>query len=338
MAGHVPKYLRVKTAILQDIRRGKRKLGDQLPTREALIRHFKVTRTTVDKALGELIREGVLKSSRRLGTFVAMPQPPLAVAVVSPLAVDVVPSPKSEPNDLQRMFGTMMLQARAMQFKFLDDKALRGAINQLKAYEAVVWVQPDDQTLAGLSELGTTVLVTNRYPENMNFVSTNHRAAMREVTEHYIKHCGPQSQIFYLDPLLPGFVYRERKEGFIEACEKSRCFYRVCPVQGDFTAMHKTVTGLSLNTRQPVLMISPIHSCAGAVLAAAREKALRFGKNFYYADFDNATSKERYGVQVTTIIQDYAAMGAAVVEGLADLVKKPVRKFIPYKIEGRIKK
>jgi DNA-binding LacI/PurR family transcriptional regulator len=126
--------------------------------------------------------------------------------------------------------------------------------------------------MAGLPELGHNVLVTNRYPENLNFISTNHRAAMQEVTEYYLNLCGPPAQVFFLDPMAEGFVYRERKEGFIAACEKNRCFYRVCPVPGDFAAIQKAIMGLSFTTRQPVVMISSINACAGAVLTVARDR------------------------------------------------------------------
>jgi DNA-binding transcriptional regulator YhcF (GntR family) len=338
MAGRVPKYSRVKSAILENIRSGKYQLGDQLPTREELVRRFKVTRTTINKALGELLQEGVIKSSRRRGTFVAQPHPPLAVAVVSVLAAQIVPSTKNEPNDLQRMFGNMMLHAGQIQYKFFDDKALHHNLGPLQPYEAVVWVQPDDQTLAILSELGRKVLVTNRYPDNLNFISTNHRSAMAEVTGHYLKLCGTQAQVFYLDPPFGSFVYRERKEGFINACSQHRHFYRLYPVENDFAKIFKTVKDLPFDTARPVVIISPSSIFTGAVLAAAKERGLRFGKNFFYADFDNAAAKERYGVPVTTIIQDYAAMGMAVVEALNDLGKKPIRIYIPYIIEGLIGK
>jgi hypothetical protein len=335
MSGKIPKYQRIKATLLADIRAGKYGAGNQLPTREKLIRHFKVTRTTLDRALTELRREGVLSGSRRRGTMVNAGRPQLDVAVVSPLAEYRAPGPRTEPDDLQRMFGSMLLAARdqGVRLEFYDEKQVRDRPAALNRHEAIVWVQPDDATLARLPELGARVLVVNRYPDRMRFVSTNHCAAMREATTHCLRQGGRNSRVFYLDPGRESFVFRERREGFIAACEQQRRFYRICRTDWSFAETSRTLKSLAMDTRGPIVIILPTSLFTGAVLKAAAEQGLRYGRDLFCADFDNPASVNRYGFQVTTVVQDYRAMGEMVIEALTKTENTETRIFIPYKIE-----
>jgi DNA-binding LacI/PurR family transcriptional regulator len=81
-------------------------------------------------------------------------------------------------------------------------------------------------------------------------------------------------------------------------------------------------------------MVAGSCNMTGAALKMASEKGLKLWDNFFYADFDNVDSLERTGVQVTTAIQDYYTMGIELVKSLKALSETPIRKFIPYRIEG----
>lgn len=334
MPTHISKYVRIRDAILADIRSGILKEGDRLPIRDKLIRRYAVTRTTVDKALGGLIREGVLKASKRSGTFVAATQIKLRVAIVSCLQQPQFVGYNSEPNELEAMFSTIILNAKDFNIQFLDGTRISDAMKRINDFDAVVWVQPDKNVMEMLGEFGPKIIITNRYPDFLNFVSTNHRQAIREVTEYYIKHCAKDSQLFYLFPEDNDFVHTERKEGFIEACSGYQRFYRLCPVKINYEETLKSLMRLPIDKQKPVIMISPSCNTTGAALEMARRCKLELGKNFFYSDFDNAHSLNRTGVQVTTILQDYQQMGNSLLNELKNIGKKPIRIFVPYKIVG----
>ena len=69
--GFVPKYQKIINELHAMLRQGVLKPGDKLPSREELVERYGVTRATVNRAVGELLREGLLKASQRGGTFVS---------------------------------------------------------------------------------------------------------------------------------------------------------------------------------------------------------------------------------------------------------------------------
>ncbi len=65
-----PLYKRIQEGIRQRIMSGEWPHNSMLPSRRELCIEFKTTQVTLDKAIQELIRDGVLRASRGSGTFV----------------------------------------------------------------------------------------------------------------------------------------------------------------------------------------------------------------------------------------------------------------------------
>jgi GntR family transcriptional regulator len=63
-------YLQVANAIRDEIRAGRLKAGDRLPTVVELSKQYGVAKMTVQKAIGELRDEGLIVSWQGRGTFV----------------------------------------------------------------------------------------------------------------------------------------------------------------------------------------------------------------------------------------------------------------------------
>ncbi len=332
----VPKYIKIRDAILSDIRSGLLKKGDKLPKRDELILKYSVTRTTIDKALSELIDSGVLNSVRRLGTFVSTQDLPRKVVVASKFTGTMpLTDTRVGQSDMQQLFRALFNSKKEIKLDFIDiADALKNKRFHEK-YEAVALIHPDKKLVERLKEISRKTIISNRYYEGFNFVSTNHRKAIREVTEHYIKLCPDNSQLFYLGWDLEDFVSEERKEGFIEACAAHNKFYRICPMcpskhQRNFEKLMK----LDIHPAKPVIMTAGSCNMTGAVLRMAAERKLKLWDNLFYSDFDNEDSLERIGVQVTTIIQDYYSMGEEMLKSIPSLPENAIHKFIPYKIEG----
>jgi len=68
-----PRYLQLKAKLLELIKDGAYKAGDRLPAEPQLAEDFGVSRMTANKAILELVAEGVLSRRKRHGTFVSDP-------------------------------------------------------------------------------------------------------------------------------------------------------------------------------------------------------------------------------------------------------------------------
>ena len=67
----VPTYHRIKLALLEEIQRGDYQPGDRFITQKKVCERFDVSTVTAERALGDLVREGILVRRRGAGTFVS---------------------------------------------------------------------------------------------------------------------------------------------------------------------------------------------------------------------------------------------------------------------------
>ena len=67
-------YARIEETIAAEIAQGEYRPGDQLPTEDALLQRFQVSRITVRRAIQNLASRGLLEIRRGLGTFVLSPR------------------------------------------------------------------------------------------------------------------------------------------------------------------------------------------------------------------------------------------------------------------------
>lgn len=68
---HKPLYLKIADSLRSDITAGKFVVGEKIPSRQELIRQFRTTPVTLDRAIRVLMEEGLLYSENGRGTFVA---------------------------------------------------------------------------------------------------------------------------------------------------------------------------------------------------------------------------------------------------------------------------
>ena len=72
-ASPIPLYYQLQQQLREQIRSGRLKTGDALPTEPDLVTQIGVSRFTVRQALDQLVRDGLLRRDRGRGTFVANP-------------------------------------------------------------------------------------------------------------------------------------------------------------------------------------------------------------------------------------------------------------------------
>ena len=66
----LPKYYQIAEGLREKITTGELKPNDQIPTEELLCQQYKVSRGTVQQAIRQLVRDGLIRRERGRGTFV----------------------------------------------------------------------------------------------------------------------------------------------------------------------------------------------------------------------------------------------------------------------------
>lgn len=70
-----PRFIAIKSALVDDIEHGRLAPGDQVESENQLAQRFEVSRMTARRALSELVAEGILARTQGVGTFVADSRP-----------------------------------------------------------------------------------------------------------------------------------------------------------------------------------------------------------------------------------------------------------------------
>lgn len=331
---YIPKYEKVKNQLLYDIRNGRYVAGERIPTREQLIKEFQVTRTTVNHALKELVAEGVLVTSKRGGTVVTGNRPPLRLAYVSALVTSDIKRTVKKESEREGMLRPLLVHSTDLDLDFIDMETATKNLDFIDRFDLVAVSMPGDSMLKKLQKYREKVIVINRYPEGMNFISTNHREAVRQMTELHLRRAGSDSQIFFLNPDVGGYVHHERREGFIDACAASNVFYRMIEIKdASYQDIFETLMGVEFEVGRPIVMVSPTLAFTGAVLKMAAERNLQLDRDIFYSDFDNPHSLRNTGVSLLSAVQNYQAMG----EKLAEIftsgeIEDEIKIFIPHRI------
>ncbi len=326
---HLPKYEKVKKQLLFQLRTGVYQTGERIPTREELIAEFGVTRTTINQALRELVDCGVLATSRRGGTVYTGQQPPRRVLIVSHLGRLPQEFENSNEQIEVALFRQLLYHAHEFHLEFVDSHRFKATPENVERCDCLVAVMPDDDLLERLQAFGDRVLFINRYGDKLNFISTPHRAAVRELVAANLEAAGKDPQLFFLGLRNDNFVERERRAGFIDECANRSIFYRICDTDSrDCDKIETVLDELPINPDRPVLMCAPSMNFTGAVIRWARRRKLQFGRNFFYSDFDNLQARRNTGEEIASVGQDYATMGKELYQALRTWGDAPVRVFV----------
>jgi len=87
---NTPLYARIEAALAAEIAGGTLVAGAQLPTEEQLIARFQMSRTTIRKAIDNLVARGLVEIRRGKGTFVTHPKITQALTELTGFAEDMV--------------------------------------------------------------------------------------------------------------------------------------------------------------------------------------------------------------------------------------------------------
>jgi DNA-binding transcriptional regulator YhcF (GntR family) len=329
-----PKYIQIRDHILQDIRDGKLRTGSKLPSRDLLIDKYSVARATLNMAINDLTKSGVLNAVRRKGTFVANADSRIETALVCDLSELGCDSQKTilRSNTSRNSFNYILTYApKNLHLNVIDFKTLQDTGN-IERYRKVLMLMPTKEMLGMVKKVsGTELCIINRSIPGSNCVTTDHRAATRDVTNVFLDKFGHDCQMFFLDMTRFSQIIRnERREGFVESCEAHQMFYRI--VSGNGFGILDQLLDLKLDPNKKVVIISGSRYLTGAGFKFSIIKNLTFGKNLFYADFDNFDTDIIYGEPMISVVQDYNALGQAAIDFLTSPATEKKIQYIPHRI------
>lgn len=315
------RYQTIARALQQEIESGRFAEGELLPTRTALATRFDVARATLDRAVSCLIRKGVLEARRGSGTAVATRTPVRTLAFLGQdVGVDV------------RSLVPAGVRLERIRYDEITSRSERSA---LRRFDGLIWNLPEDREIQWARETpaGQPQLVVNRHLDGFNYVSVDHRGAIRGITERRLAECRDGLPVFLSATGANGLVWRMREEGFVDACRSADRFYEIVQLPAEFDGRVATLRARFPDpASRPLVLVSGSRANTGAVVAWVTAGGLKWRRDIYYSDFDNEYPAEVWGLTITSFIQDFKTLSAESIARTLDLIEgrtREVRELIP---------
>jgi GntR family histidine utilization transcriptional repressor len=86
----LPRYIQIKSALLEQIESGYMKAGDRSPSENQLAEQFNVSRMTARRALTDLVDEGFMMRTQGLGTFVSDHRPMSSMLSINSIDDEII--------------------------------------------------------------------------------------------------------------------------------------------------------------------------------------------------------------------------------------------------------
>ncbi|MCS6829182.1 MAG: substrate-binding domain-containing protein [Armatimonadota bacterium] len=193
----MPKWKEIAESVLADVREGRLRPGDRLPSDSVLAQQWRVSRMTAHRAMQELQRLGVIARKRRSGTEVVAPERKRTgfVAVVFPHTNDLL-----EINYRRGISAAIPDEVHIISCDTHDDPTREAAYLKRMLHEAdgIIWFPtcaPQNNTLfQRITETKTPVVCIDKAPEGVqvdlvatdNYTSSLH--ALRALVQTGHRH------------------------------------------------------------------------------------------------------------------------------------------------------
>ncbi len=327
----------IKEKILADIQSGLLKPGDKLYSRHQFMRRYKCSRGSIDKAVCELERDGVLYSRQGAGTFVAEKQSSSGefrkIYLISEFTPMTAFSPGSLAAEIQHYVDCSLCRPRDINIT-LQKIASRG--------NAVIWERPDYSQMMIMDYLrnaGVAQLIIHRIYGDYDYVTTDSRSGIKEGLEWLTGHAG-KNIAYVSSKAQTKYPYiAERQLEFYELAIRMKL--RVIPdmlfIDSDrYNCGYKEIEKIAnalFDSKNPVkgvyldnfLMAEPL-------IAMAEVRGMLTGRDFHMLVFDYAENLA--GTPgVAMINQDYEGFNGKVIEWILQENRKPMHeKLLPWLI------
>jgi len=295
---------------MADLQSGKYKKGSIFPVRSELAKRFKTTRSTVNRAIEELVGKGFLSARRGAGTVVVSLETHLNIAYVAP----------------EWLTRYMPRPADCKLVNFLSGEILtsRTALNKLSRFDGIIWSHPEEKDFPQIKKVsaGIPLILINRVSEGISSVISEYVDSFsKHVSDRLLEH--PDSTPYFLTSANSSTPYRKRHEGFVKACREHKRFYENIELPDDFASKLDRLEGNLSDNEGKLLIFADNWAHTGALVTWTRRHKRQFGKDLFYTDFDNTEPEHVWGITTTSIIQDFESLTETAFKTLLDLIKAP---------------
>ena len=282
-------YRDIAAELKRRIRTGIYKADQQLPSRMDLLKEFGVARSTLDRAMGELLTSGDITSRRGSGTYVNIPS-------------------QFRIGFIGRLFEQYIKRSFIPLIPVSDDiLEQRSEHSKLQTFDALLWMQPTREHLEIAAKLQGKIpqLILNRLESGFAAISFDHRGAYKQIALERLEKY-PDGIPIFLQQQNNTFSAHYRQAGFADACREKKCFYELCRMPEDFEGKVQALQQklAELERGKPLIIVADSISHTGAVMAVAREQKWEWQKTHFYSDVDNDYPSWVWGVKVTSFLQD----------------------------------
>ena len=312
-------YQDIARELEKRIRIGAYPANEALPPRSVLLKEFGVARATLDRAVGELLRSGLLTGRRGAGTFVMdCPRSEFRVALVGDATAGEYAGCR---------FKLVPMAAEAM--------SARSEWRRLLDFDGVIWMRPDPRLCEAAAWLrGRRPQVTvNRELPGIDGVLTDDRGAYRAITaERLTAH--PDWEPVFLQWHEDRVPFLRRLDGFVDACREAGRFYECWRMPPGFDDRAAELRRRFAGLRRPAVVAADCRAQTGSFMRLAWERRWQFGRDAVYHDFDNHFEADFWGMEVTSFLQDFRLLLAVAADRLLELLEgrgeaAPAIRLIP---------
>ncbi len=122
----VPLYHQLKSYLEGQILRGSLKPGERIPSERELEERFKISRSTIRQAIGDLINEGLLTRAQGRGTFVAHPRIQQHLGILTSFTQDMESQRRAASSQVLqfKVVQSPVHVSRALQLKLVRESVL----------------------------------------------------------------------------------------------------------------------------------------------------------------------------------------------------------------------
>jgi DNA-binding transcriptional regulator YhcF (GntR family)/DNA-binding LacI/PurR family transcriptional regulator len=306
------RYRQIAMELSVEIESGVYSEGDIFPTRTELAERFKVTRTTINRAVNILIEKGLITARRGAGSVVISTTQRYNIAYVAP-------------KWLMRHIPTAS-NCSLKYISYEDSLGTKTKISKLTRFDGILWSHPDEKYIPQIIHYQQKLpgVIINRDVPECNFVTTDHYNCFAKHVEERLAELPSATPFFLHTPDDSRLVNTKRKEGFISSCRKLKRFYEIIQMPTVFADKIATLTEkIEVAKTSPVLIFSDNWNSTGALVQWALLHKLRWGKDIYYTDVDNTQIVDVWGITTTSIIQDFYKLSQEALVQLQLIIKNP---------------
>ena len=337
----------IRGKILSGIREGRWRSGEQLPPLPALATEFGASRWATDRALTQLIREGVLSRRPKKGTFVRSRSPGEAFRHAPVAIMGVTPQSWLQGDYLGPMMNAFAGELIEHDWIFLHYSA--DAEKRLRTLDIplVIAVTPTAAQLSALEQLaaaGIQVLCLGAHVPSarLHYIASDNAQGVTDGCR-YLQQLGHRRIGFVICNTLM-YDTIERVGAFRQAMEDLRLDdderLLVCRdhPNGQQALVDEAVNQWFSDAHPPTAIFSGGLGLTTALMRALSERKMSTPRDVSILGFDDAPLLAHLATPLTTIRQPLDIMGRRVVQLLPELLDytgRPLQLMLPTELVVR---